>query len=274
MNKKVVAILCLAVGLGLLVGLSGCFPDIDSLLEEADWRSTQTEQARIEALQQTNEEAYRLSHGQHAGEQQAGDQQPAEPPAQADPEPETIPDPQADPDPDPEAPVGPVVKHVWFKQEDCTVPAVSGLKAEYGPGVLECNYRWAGDLIDDNRVTIEIYEILDPDELSEKLNQGMRDSRTSANDFTEQTLTTLQDDGDGYYFVSTFEGGFSADANAKEPLCARANGYALRNERFLVHLGWSMCDFGDATNESFVAFGKSVDGVAQAAIDRAVAEEK
>ncbi len=257
MNKRMLTMLSLLVGLALLAGLSGCFlPDVFGNVEE----------------EEHPDENYPAALANPQPEPPSSDSQNAAPPAQADPQPETNPQPQADPDP--EGPVGPVVEHVWFKEEDCTVPDISGLKASYGPGVLRCRYTWAGQYIDDNKITIEVEEIDDPKELAEALAQGIADFQESADTRSStDTVNVLQNDKNGFIYMSTGPGGGSAKTNTEIPMCGVGGGYKVVNERFLVLIRILACDHPASSNMEYVKLEESLEAVAQAAITRALAEE-
>jgi hypothetical protein len=265
MNKKIVTMLSLLVGLGLLVSLSGCF--IIDLFRAPGEDIYGPANNNNNPAAQPNPQPY-----PPAGEQQPGLGQGAAPPDQANPAPQTDPQPQADPDP--EGPPVPTEQHAWFEETDCAVPDVSGLDASYGPSKLDCHYKWAGDLIKDNGVRIEIEEIFDPAELSQKFSEGFDLAHGQADSHSSnETLSVIRNDDNGFFFMTTFEGGFFPDPAVKEPLCARGNGYELVNERFLVHLVVSVCDYADPTNMGFVRLAESVEDTALAAVERAAAEE-
>jgi hypothetical protein len=192
-------------------------------------------------------------------------------PQAGNPQPSTATQPQPVPDPSPEwqAPLATSPISVWFEETDCALPDISGVEPAYGPGVLECNYRWEGKYIDDNHALIEIYELPDAADLARQFDEGVGNTHTSADSkSSDEMQSIIQNDDHGFIFIDTFPGGGSSKTHTEIPLCGRGGGYFKVNDRFLVHLSLFSCDISD-TAVNYVRTLEGMQATALAAIARA-----
>jgi hypothetical protein len=191
-----------------------------------------------------------------------GDDQVVDPPGQANP--------TTKPDPEPEAPISTAIQLVQFKESDCAVPDLPRVDASYGPGVLRCQYRWSGKYIDDNHAVIEIDELPDSNELSQRFEEGVRDTHNSADDQADdEMLSIIRNDENGFTFILTSTGGTSSKTHTEIPQCGWGSGYMKIHDRFLVQVRLFSCDISESAVE-YVRTLETMEAVADAAITRAL----
>ena len=143
----------------------------------------------------------------------------------------------------------------YFSEEDCgcaVFPAEA--EARYGPGYLECNYRWSGKYIDDNHAVFIVKQYADPAELSNDFTErvGWRyDAADSDRKFIDSGSTPddelyiLRNDPNGFNYLTTGPGGGSSKTDGEIPMCGNGGGAILAGDDYLVEFRLFACDLGE-----------------------------
>ena len=143
----------------------------------------------------------------------------------------------------------------FFAVEDCGCAAFPGeVDPLYGPGNLECKYRWSGTYIDDNHASFIIGQYKDQDELAQVFDEHMgwmHDSAQSDRKFIdsgslpddEQNIT--RNDSNGFVYVTTGPGGGSSKTEGEIPMCGNGGGVFLVADNYLAEIQLFACDLGE-----------------------------
>src|SRR5512141_1634820 len=108
----------------------------------------------------------------------------------------------------------------FFSEEDCGCATFPGeVEPSYGPGYLECNYRWNGKYIDDNHASFILQQYDDPVELTQVFNEHVGWSYDSADEdrkfidsgsLPDDEQYIIRNDPNGFNYVTTGPGGGSS----------------------------------------------------------------
>lgn len=156
-----------------------------------------------------------------------------------------------------DAPVASGTRQVshYFSEEDCGCAAFPGeVDPLYGPGYLECKYRWGGMYIDDNHASFVIEQYQDQDELTQVFDEHIgwvHDSALSDRKFIdsgslpddEQYIT--RNDSKGFIYVTTGPGGGSSKTEGEIPMCGNGGGVFLVADDYLAEIQMFACDLGE-----------------------------
>lgn len=168
----------------------------------------------------------------------------------------------------------------WFEETDCAcmnIPAQS--KANYGPGVLECNTAWSGTFIDDNSTFLRIVQYDSADDLDRDFNENlgwMQDTIRTEEAFIasespqKRELFFAIQEPNGLLYVVTGPGGGSSKTNTEIPMCGNGSGVMRVDSKFLVKIRLFACDLGD-DHELYRAAIETLGACALTSIARAVA---
>jgi len=150
---------------------------------------------------------------------------------------------------------GTQVARARFEPEDCVCEAFTlPPEPSYGPGYLECTSRWNGTYIDDNHMTYTVTQFYDKAELEQVFNEEVgwkRDTAQEDQSFIDTgsspdaALLVLQDDADGFVYITTQPGGGSSKTGGEIPMCGNGGGMLVVNGEYLVELRLFACDMGD-----------------------------
>lgn len=143
----------------------------------------------------------------------------------------------------------------YFSEEDCgcaVFPAQA--EARYGPGYLECNYRWSGKYIDDNHAVFTVKHYSDPADLANDFAEGVGwryDAADSDRKFIDSgstpddELSISRNDPNGFNYVTTGPGGGSSKTEGEIPMCGNGGGAILVGDDYLVEVRLFACDLGE-----------------------------
>jgi len=146
-------------------------------------------------------------------------------------------------------------EHYWFSEEDCGCAAFPAtVDARYGPGVLECNYRWGGTYIDDNNISFSIVQYDASADLEKDFAESLgwfydsaQDSKRSIDSGSApgQEQYIARNETNGFTYIDTGPGGGSSKTEGEIPMCGNGSGIIKTPGDYLVEIHLFACDLGD-----------------------------
>lgn len=143
----------------------------------------------------------------------------------------------------------------WFSDQDCSCASFPAtVDASYGPGYLECNYRWSGKYIDDNALSFIIQQYqsstdLEP-EFSEQIGWIYDSAQVDKDMIDAGSLSgheqyIARNETNGFTYVTTGPGGGSSKTQGEIPMCGNGSGIIRAPDDYLVEIRLFACDLGD-----------------------------